>query len=127
MDIEKFRAQIDAVDTEIIRLLNERCRLACEIGAFKNENNLPIYVPERERKLLERLTSDNPGPLPRESLKAIYREIMSAAIRLERKVTVAYLGPEGTYSQQAVLEKFGRSVDFQPQVSIADVFSAVEA
>ncbi len=127
MDIEKFRAQIDAVDSEIIRLLNERCRLACEIGAYKNENNLPIYVPERERLLLERLSADNPGPLPQESLTAIYREIMSAAIRLERRVTVAYLGPEGTYSQQAVLEKFGRSVEFQPQLTISDVFSAVEA
>lgn len=127
MSIENLRTGIDEIDSEIIRLLNRRCELARQIGAWKHENNLPIYVPEREQQLLDRLADHNPGPLDRDSLIAIYREIMSAAIKLEQPMNIAFLGPEGTFSHQAVLEKFGRGVTCQPVPTIADVFSAVEA
>ncbi len=125
-DIAQLRERIDAVDREIVRLLNERCRLVCEVGEWKREKRLPIYVPERERELLDKLAAVNTGPLEPESLVAIYREIMSAAIKLEQSLSIGCTAPPEGFPQQTVLEKFGHGVRQVEFKSLPELFSAVE-
>lgn len=127
MSLEDHRKKIDEIDTDMIRLLNERADIVHEIGMIKKENGLEIYAPEREEKLLRRLVAKGEGGrLPEESIRAIYREIMSAALALEEDLKIAYLGPAGTWTHQAAIGKFGHSVKYLPQPSFADVFDRVE-
>ncbi len=126
MDLEKLRQEIDAIDGEIIGRLNARVRLASEIGRIKKENGQEIYVPGREEEVFAKLNEINEGPLEEKAIRSIYREIISAAIALEKPILVAYLGPEATYTQQAAMKNFGASVKYQPLSGIGDVFSAVE-
>lgn len=127
MSLEDHRQKIDAIDTDIIRLLNERADIVHEIGMIKKENGLEIYAPEREEKLLRSLVAKGEGGrLPEESIRAIYREVMSAALALEEDLKIAYLGPAGTWTHQAAIGKFGHSVKYLPQPSFADVFDQVE-
>lgn len=126
MDLSELRQQIDAIDEQVVKLINRRYNLVAEVGKWKNNNSHEIYVPEREKALLQRLESLNEGPLPNSTLRAIYREIMSGALALEYPLTIAFLGPENTFSHQAALSKFGSSVHYQPKNSIADVFEDVE-
>lgn len=127
MSLEDHRQKIDAIDTDIIRLLNERADIVHEIGMIKKENGLEIYAPEREEKLLRSLVAKGEGGrLPEDSIRAIYREIMSAALALEEDLKIAYLGPAGTWTHQAAIGKFGHSVKYLPQPSFADVFDQVE-
>ncbi len=94
MTLEELRQQIDSIDSQIIRLLNERCEFVHEIGVIKKREGLEIYAPEREEKLLRSLVAKSAGGrLPEESIRAIYREIMSAALALEEDLKIAYLGP----------------------------------
>lgn len=126
MSLEVHRKQIDAIDTEIIRLLNERSEIVHEIGVIKKENGLEIYAPEREETLLRSLVAKGEGGrLPEKSIRAIYREIMSAALALEEDLKIAYLGPAGTWTHQAAIGKFGHSVAFLPRQSLSDVFQCV--
>ncbi len=127
MSLEEHRIKIDAIDTEIIRLLNERADIVHEIGVIKKREGLEIYAPEREEKLLRRLVDKGKGGrLPGISIRAIYREIMSAALALEEDLKIAYLGPLGTWTHQAAIGKFGHSVKYLPQPSFGDVFEQVE-
>ena len=126
MSLEKLRKQIDGLDEELIKLLNERIKIALEIGKTKKEQGGEIYVPSREKAVFERIARLNNGPLPEESARAIYREIMSAALALESNLKIAYLGPPATFTHQAAHAKFGASVDYHPVGTITDVFSAVE-
>jgi chorismate mutase/prephenate dehydratase len=126
MDLKELRIQIDAIDREIVALLNRRTELASQIGRIKLEQGAEIYVPKREEEVFDRVTALSQGPLPPQALRAIYREIMSAAIALEHRAVVAYLGPPATYSHQAALNKFGASLDYLPLPSISDIFAAVE-
>lgn len=127
MSLDDLRKKIDEIDTEMIRLLNERADIVHEVGVIKKRDGLEIYAPEREEKLLRSLVAKGEGGrLPEESIRAIYREIMSAALALEEDLKIAYLGPEGTWTHQAAIGKFGHSVKFLPQPSFADVFEKVE-
>ena len=99
MSLEKLRKQIDGLDEELIKLLNERIKIALEIGKTKKAQGGEIYVPSREKAVFERIARLNNGPLPEGSARAIYREIMSAALALESNLKIAYLGPPATFTQ----------------------------
>src|SRR5271166_2798499 len=123
-DLSGHRSAIDALDRELLRLLSERARHAQAIGALKNG---PAYRPEREAQVLRHVQANNPGPLPDAAVGRVFREIMSACLALEQKLSVAYLGPAGTFSHAAVLRHFGDAVAAAPCASIDEVFRAAES
>ncbi|MCX7886075.1 MAG: prephenate dehydratase [Verrucomicrobiae bacterium] len=123
--LKTLRSRIDAIDRRLVRLLNERTRYVLEIGKIKHALGEEIYAPEREDAVLRRVTANNKGPLRDDSLRAIYREIMSSALALEKPLTIAYLGPEATYSHMASVKKFGASLNYLPEPNISDVFMEV--
>jgi chorismate mutase / prephenate dehydratase len=123
--LEEIRNQIDGIDSELLWLLNQRAELVHEIGVLKKEAGLSIYAPEREETLLQSLVQRSQGRLPPVSIRAIYREIMSASLALEKDLTISYLGPEATWTHQAARAKFGASVHYDPQSNIGDVFDQV--
>jgi chorismate mutase/prephenate dehydratase len=125
MNIPEHRKSIDQLDAHIVKLLNERTRHVLEIGAIKIKAGEPIYAPHRERMVLQRICKMNQGPITNESLRAIYREVMSSALSLEKSMTVAYLGPEATFTHQAAIQKFGSSLNYAAQKTIADIFTEV--
>jgi chorismate mutase/prephenate dehydratase len=125
MTLEGIRQRIDALDAELLRLLSERAELVHEVGLLKKKDGLAIYAPEREEAIFQRVLKLNKGRLPEKSIRAIFREIMSAALALEEELKIAYLGPAGTWTHQAALSKFGHSVEYLPQASFADVFDEV--
>jgi chorismate mutase/prephenate dehydratase len=123
-DIARHRAAIDALDEKIVVLLNERAAHAAAIGALKANGG--VYRPEREAQVLRRIAGANRGPLPEAALARLFTEIMSACRALEEPLAVAYLGPEGTFSEMALGKQFGASVAAQPFASIDEVFRAAE-
>jgi len=125
MGLEATRKRIDELDTELLRLLSERADLVHEIGVIKKQGGISIYAPEREEAVFQRVLKLNKGRLPEKSIRAIFREIMSAALALEQDLKIAYLGPAGTWTHQAALSKFGHSVHYLPQANFADVFDEV--
>ena len=125
MSILEHRKAIDKLDTQIVRLLNERTLHVLAIGEIKLKAGEEIYAPHRERAVLNRVCRKNPGPITTEALRAIYREIMSSALSLEKSMTVAYLGPEATFTHQAAIRRFGSSLRYSAQKTITDVFSEV--
>jgi chorismate mutase / prephenate dehydratase len=123
-ELDRLRAAIDSVDARILADLNERAKLARAVGALKVGQ---AYRPEREAQVLRRIKETNPGPLAAETVAALFREIMSACLALERPITVAYLGPRGTFSENAAVKHFGIAADALGQPSIDEVFRAVES
>lgn len=123
---EDYRREIDALDGEIVRLLNARIRAAMGIGRLKQASDAPVYVPAREKQVFEKVMGLNGGPLSDAHLRAIYREIMSAAIAMELESSIAFLGPETTFSHQAALSKFGQSLRYLACETIEQVFEEVE-
>lgn len=124
--IQELRSRIDAIDDNILKLLNERSQVVLEVGRLKSGKNLDFHVPGRERQIYERLLGQNPGPFPNDALKSIYREIISACLALESPMKVAFLGPKATFSHLATMQQFGLSAELVPQKSIPAVFEEVE-
>lgn len=125
MHILEHRKAIDKLDAQIVRLLNERTRHVLAIGDIKLKAGEEIYVPARERAVLQRICKSNAGPMTDEQLRAVYREIMSSALALEKTLTITYLGPEATFTHQAAIRRFGSSLRYAAQKTIADVFTEV--
>ena len=125
-ELGTLRAGIDEVDEEIVRLLDRRARLARRIGEIKQEGDLEVYAPARERAVLNRATALSAGDYPERGLEAVFREIISTSISLEARLKVAYLGPEATFTHEASLRSFGASVELVPQPTVAEVFTLVE-
>jgi len=122
-----LRTQIDSVDRDLLALLNRRAALAQDVGELKKRTGGVVFRPEREAQVIDGLKAVNPGPLPSPSVAPIWREIMSACRSLERRARVAYLGPAGTFSEEAALGFFGSSIDRVPCTSIDEVFRSASA
>lgn len=126
MTLEELRNKIDAIDQDIMRLLNERAQCAMSIGDLKRSSNAVFYVPEREKMVFERLRQLNAGPLPEQAVKSIYREVISAMRALEKPPSVAFLGPKDTFSHMAAMRVFGITADYRPLATLSDIFTEVE-
>jgi chorismate mutase / prephenate dehydratase len=125
--LTQLRQHIDALDSELLALLNRRAALANQVGEIKRAEGSPVFRPEREAQVINSLCQANLGPLKPANVAYIWREIMSACRALEAPQRVAFLGPEGTFSQQAALQFFGSSIDAVPCVSIDEVFHTTAA
>lgn len=126
MDLKNLRKKIDEIDRKIIEFLNDRTRLVLEIGKLKSEQGERVYSPEREIEIYQRIDELAKGPLPKESLKSIYREVMSAALALEKPLTIGFLGPEASFTHLASISKFGSSVKYLAAGTISQIFQEVD-
>ena len=125
--LAELRTQIDAVDRELLQLLNRRAGLAHEVGEIKRVEGSPVFRPEREAQVIAGLQATNPGPLQASHVTNIWREVMSACRALEAPQRVAYLGPAGTFTEQAAVQFFGSSIAHVPCTSFDEVFHTVAA
>ena len=126
MDINDLRKKIDALDKDILDLLNSRASLAKDIGKLKGRTGSDFYVPNREKKIILELARKNKGPLPTSAVSSVYREIFNVCRSLESRLNIAYFGPEGTFTHQAARKNFGATSLYVASKSIPDVFTEVE-
>src|SRR3954464_3091382 len=112
--LDELPRRVDALDEKIVQLLNDRANVVVEIGKLKQQSKQPIYAPDREKAVLEKVRHLNHGPLPHRCLEAVYRELMSGSFMLEKPLRIAFLGPDGTFSHVAAARKFGSSVEYVP-------------
>ncbi|HUT58150.1 MAG TPA: prephenate dehydratase [Phycisphaerae bacterium] len=124
-NLDSLRERIDDLDQKIVELLNERARVVIEVGKAKQADGTPIYAPDRENAVLQRIAELNRGPLLPRTLQAIYREMMSGSFALEKPLRIGFLGPEGSFSHLAAQLKFGASVEYLPLADIRAVFEEV--
>jgi chorismate mutase/prephenate dehydratase len=123
--LEQLRVKIDQIDAQIVDLLNSRARVVVEIGKIKQSQGTPVYAPDREKAVLEKVRRLNHGPLSDRCFEAVYRELMSGSFALEKPLRIGFLGPEGSFSHAASVAKFGSSVDYVPLSAIPAVFEEV--
>src|SRR5205085_6247649 len=123
--LEELRRRIDALDQQIVPLLNARAQIVVEVGKLKQQSGVPIYAPDREKAVMEKVRNLNDGPLADRALEAVYRELMSGSFALEKPLRIGFLGPEGTFSHAAAVRKFGSSVEYLPMADISAVFEEV--
>lgn len=123
--LKLLRSQIDHIDDELLKLINRRAELARQIGHLKDNDT--VLRPEREAQILQRVQNSNSGPLSKQAVAQLFTEIMSQCRALEAALSVAYLGPEGTFSEAAALKRFGNAVQSKPCTTIDEVFRAVES
>lgn len=126
MGLDELRKKIDAIDAKIVTLLNDRAKAAMAIGAHKIKNRKSIYASDRESMVLRKIRSLNKGPMKDAALDAVYREIMSCSLSLEKPLQIAYLGPKATFANLAAIKKFGSQLDYVSCVNISEVFHMVE-
>lgn len=124
-DLATLRTQIDALDQNLLTLLNQRAALSLKVGKLKAENAGSVFRPQREQAILSRLAQANQGPLPNTHLEAIWKEIFASSRSLQRPLQVAYLGPEGTHSYFAAVNFLGQLTEYYPCRDFREVFSAV--
>lgn len=125
MSLEDLRKKIDAIDEQLVELINQRAQIVVEVGNLKQADSTPVYVPHREKAVLDKIAQLNKGPLPDKTLQAIWRELMSGSFFLERPLRIAYLGPQGSFSHNAAILKFGQSVDYEALADIRSIFEEV--
>jgi len=123
--LDKLRDDIDKVDTKLLDLISKRASIAQEVGKIKNDG--VIYRPEREAQVLLRLLKDNKGPLSNESIANIFKSVISNCRALEKKLSVSFLGPLGTFSEEATIRQFGENIETIPTDSIDEVFNHVQS
>jgi chorismate mutase/prephenate dehydratase len=121
-----LRTRINALDAQLVKILNERCELVVEVGRHKRSAGLPVYAPHREAEVLERAIRESAGPLPERTLEAIYRELMSGSFTLQQPMRIGFLGPAGSHSHVAAVRQFGSSVAFENLHDISGVFTEVQ-
>ena len=126
MNLQELRKRIDNLDEEILRLLNQRAEIVLEIGELKAKTRGSYHDPSREKEVIDRLIAMNDGPFPGNGLRTVYKEIISACLSLEKVLTVAYLGPEQSFTHIACIKHFGSSVNLKAVRSQAEVFKEVE-
>lgn len=130
MSLDEVRAKIDEIDRQLLKLLSDRAEQVHLVGEIKRKDGLEFYAPEREEKLLRKLAdinAANKGRLPEKSIRAIFREIMSAALALEEPLKIAYLGPVGSWTHQVAQSKFGHSLSYLSEAATSGVFDRVES
>ena len=126
-DLEQYRARIDEIDDELLRLFNERIEIAAQVGKGKANRNESVYRPEREAQVIQRLVGANKGPLASSAVRFLFREIISLARCAEAPIRVAALGPRGTFSEQAAYKLFGQQIDLIEAADIEEVFRSTES
>ena len=128
--LDQLRSQIDQLDKQLLEIISARAKCASEVGTYKRENDqadCQFYRPEREANVLRRVAELNPGPLSDEEMARLIREVMSACLAVERQLNIAFLGPEGTFTEEAALKHFGHSIQTTAMNSISEVFREVES